>query len=335
MNEDRQQGTQAGATTGRRGLLAAVALAPVLAGAGAGATAARAEPSGGVRAGGRGVTDPVPTTIEDWKGVAEALGRRGDMRRGVIYHTAFPRGDLHVVCHGITITPALALSSHVAFVRYTDGSTLLMGDLVVAEDELQQVSSALHAHGIAQTAIHKHLLAQEPDVWWTHIHAHGHDPVALARGLRAALGRTGTPPAEPPTSPPPVDLDTAGIDAALGVKGFEEDGIYKCLFIRRETIIDDHRALPPGMGSTSGFIFRPLGGGRAAVHGDFAMVAGEVQAVLTTLRRGGISLATLHSHHLMEEPRLFFVHVWAVDDAVSIARALRPAVTATNVTPSG
>jgi hypothetical protein len=301
--------------------------------AGAGPTAAHALPTGTVRAPSRSLAKPVPTKESDWEGVANALGRKGNMMRKTVYHTGFTRWDLEVVSQGIAISPALALGTHVAFVRYADGNTLVMGDVAVTEDELQQVSDTMQAHGIAQTAIHKHLLAQSPDIWWTHVHGHGRDAVALARGLRAAFDRTGTPPAARPAAAQPVDLDTAGIDAALGVKGYVDDGIYKSIFVRRETITDGDLVLPPGTGSTSAFNFQPLGGGRAALSGDFVMIAKEVQKVLVALRRGGIELVELHNHGLTDEPRLFFTHFWAVGDAVKLARALRPAVDATNIAP--
>ncbi|MEU3217202.1 DUF1259 domain-containing protein [Streptomyces sp. NPDC006971] len=333
---DRQHDTNARAFTSRRRVLAAAALAPVLTAAGAStATAAatgnklteRTNPHGGR-------VSPAPTALEDWAGVARALGRAGNMLRGTIYHTGFPRRDLHVISEGVNVTPGLALGTHVAFVRYADGSTMLMGDVAVTEDELQRVTDAWLAHGIGQTALHKHLLAQTPDIWWTHVHAHGHDPVAMARGLRAGLDRTGTPPARPPRPSAPVDLDTAGMEAVLGTEGTVEDGLYKILFVRRETIADGHLILPPGLGSTSAFNFQPLGGGRAALSGDCAMLADETPAVLKALRRGGIKLVELHNHHLAEDPRLFFTHFWAVDDGVALARAIRPALDATNVVPA-
>ncbi|MFF3733208.1 DUF1259 domain-containing protein [Streptomyces sp. NPDC002476] len=333
---DRQHDTNAQAFTSRRRVLAAAALAPALTAAGASTGAAtgtsnkltgRTNPRGGR-------VSPVPTALEDWAGVARALGRAGNMLRGTIYHTGFPRRDLHVVSEGVNVTPGLALGTHVAFVRYADGSTMLMGDVAVTEDELQRVTDAWLAHGIGQTALHKHLLAQTPDIWWTHVHAHGHDPVAMARGLRAGLDRTGTPPARPPRPSAPVDLDTAGMEAVLGTKGTIEDGLYKILFIRRETIADGHLILPPGLGSTSAFNFQPLGGGRAALSGDCAMLADETPAVLKALRRGGIKLVELHNHHLAEDPRLFFTHFWAVDDGVALARAIRPALEAANVVPA-
>ncbi|TVZ95219.1 DUF1259 domain-containing protein [Streptomyces sp. BK340] len=326
MTDERQQDTRSRLSASRRRLLAAAALAPIGAGVPARADALSAGPAG------RTPVQPVMTKLTDWADVGKSLGRPGDMRR-FMYHTPLPRKDLKVYSRGIRIDPALALGTHVSFVRYADRSTLLMGDAVVTERELQHFCDVLQDHGIMQTAIHKHLLAHEPDVWWVHLHAHGHDPVAVARGLRAAFDCTGTPPATPATSSPRIDLDTAAIDAAMGVRGSADGVIWKSTYVRRETVTDGHVALPPGLGSTTSVNFQPLGGGRAALSGDLVMIAAEVQPALTALRRGGIELVEVHHHNLTDEPRLFFVHYWAVGDAVGLARAVRRAVDVTNVVP--
>ncbi|MEU2841667.1 DUF1259 domain-containing protein [Streptomyces sp. NPDC007076] len=339
VTENGQQGTTARAIPSRRRVLTAAALAPVLTSAGPAAAQPqprpRPRPTGMAGAAHGRRVEPVPTTPADWAEVTKVLGRRGNMLRDTTYHTGFPRRDLHVVSDGVAVSAGLALGTHVAFVRYADGSTMIMGDVVVTEHELQHVIDAWQAHGIEQTALHKHLLAQTPDLWWTHVHGHGHDAVALARGLMAGFDRTGTPPAVPPQRSDPVDLDVAGMAAALGTEGTTEDGLYKVVFVRRETITDGHLILPPGLGATSAFNFQPLGGGRAAVSGDCVMRADEVPHVLSALRRGGIKLVELHNHHLAEDPRLFFTHFWAVGDGVRLARALRPAVDATDVVPNG
>ncbi|MGW6241046.1 DUF1259 domain-containing protein [Streptomyces sp. NPDC055094] len=336
-DRDRDRDTDHRSGTPRRLLLTttAAALAPLL--AGVGATAARAQaqdPAPATMEGGghaQAPVQPVTTTPADWEQVARALGRRGFMAGDMAYNTHFPRRDLHVVSYGVPVSPELSLGSHVAFVRYADGNVLAMGDLTVTEGELQEVTDVLQAHGIEQTALHKHLLAHSPDVWWTHVHAHGRDPVAIARGLRAALDRTAAPPDEPPRPPGPIDLDTDAIDAALGMKGWQEGRVYKTTFARREVVVDRGMALPRGLGTISAFIFQPLGDGRAALNGDVVMVAEEVQDVIKILRQGGIGLVELHNHGLREEPRLFFIHLWAVGDAVGLARTLRKAVDATNV----
>ncbi|MFI5689634.1 DUF1259 domain-containing protein [Streptomyces sp. NPDC051636] len=324
MTDDRQQHSRPPLIPSRRRMLATAALTPVLTGVVPGTT----------HAAGRTLAKPVMTKPADWSDVGKALGAPGDMKR-YMYHTGLPRRDLKVRSHGIRIDAALALGTHVSFVRYDDGSTLLMGDAVVTEQELQPFSDALQQHGIWQTAIHKHLLAQKPDIWWVHVHAHGHDPVAVAHGLRAAFDRTATPRPETatPASLPPLDLDTAAIDAAIGVPGSRDGNVYKSTFVRKETITDGHLILPPGLGSTTSVNYQPLGRGRAAINGDFVMVADEVQAVLAAVRRAGVDLVELHHHNLTDNPRLFFVHYWAVGDAVRLAKGLRPAVDATNVVP--
>ncbi|MBT2383060.1 DUF1259 domain-containing protein [Streptomyces sp. ISL-11] len=326
MRKDRQRVHAARAFMSRRRLLAVGAALTW-----SGTAAARAE---AIPGGGRTAVDAVPTKRADWRRVATVLGREGNVARGMIYHTDFPRRDLHVVSYGVTVSSGLALGSHVAFVRYADGTTMMMGDLVVTEDELQVVTGTLQRHGIEQSALHKHLLSHSPDVWWTHVHAHGRDAVSMADGVREALDRTGTPPARP-RDPTKVDLDTEGIDAAMGTKGSHYDGVYKCTFARRETIVDGGYVLPPGLGSTSAFSFQALGSGRAAVNGDFVVVGQEVQKVLKALRRGGIKIVELHNHGLREEPRLFFIHFWGVDDAVRLAKVLRSALDVTNVTSYG
>ncbi len=332
MAGDRQGDTPARAATPRRRVLAAAALAPIL--AGAGASAAQTPPGMMLRGRKGRLRRPMRTNAADWVHVADELGRPGGMTQPTVYHTAFPRRDLDVRSYGIGVTPALALGTHVAFVRYHDGGVLLMGEVVVTERELQRVSDTLHRHGIGQTAIHKHLLAHTPQIWWTHVHAHGHDSMALARGLRAALDHTGTPDPGPSDTPDSSELDTARIDAALGVKGSMDGDLHKCVFVRRETITDGDLVLPRGLGSTTSFNFQPLGDGRAALSGDLALVASEVHRALGALRRAGVNLVELHNHGLMDEPRLFFVHFWAVGDAVELARALRPAVEATGVVPA-
>jgi hypothetical protein len=279
-----------------------------------------------------GHQQPIPTTQADWKGVTDTLGRTGTFdKNNTVYRIALPRTDLHVVTGGVAIKPGLSLGGYAAFAKYHDG-VMVMGDLVVTEAELQKVTDALQAHGIPQTALHKHLLEQSPPVWWTHIDAMG-DPVKLAQGLKAALDATAIPAPTPPGPQPPVDLNTAGIDKAMGRKGTADGGVYKFTIARKETIEENGHVLPPAFGVTTGINFQPVGGGKAAINGDFVMTAPEVQKVIRALRKGGISLVELHNHSFTEEPRLFYAHFWAVDDGVTLATALRAAVNATNVQP--
>ncbi|MGI5138240.1 MULTISPECIES: DUF1259 domain-containing protein [unclassified Streptomyces] len=274
---------------------------------------------------------PLPTTESDWKPVADTLGRTGSVMGGTVYHVALHRKDLKVTSKGVAIKPGFALGGYVNFAKYHD-DTLVMGDLVVTEDESPKVIDALQTAGIEQTGIHKHLPQQSPAVWWIHIHGTG-DPITLARGVKQALAATSIPAASPskPTQPP-IDLDTTAIDKALGRKGTADGGIYKFSIARRNTVTEGRHILPPALGITTAVNFQPLGGGKAAINGDFVMTADEVNKVIRALRRGGINIVEVHNHMLDEQPRLFFLHFWATGDGARLAQAIRPALDVTNLT---
>jgi Domain of Unknown Function (DUF1259) len=273
------------------------------------------------------------TSEADWKPVADALGRTGKLGdNNTAYRVNLVRNDLQVTTEGVAIKPGLSLGGYAAFVRYDNNETLLMGDLVVTEAELPKVTDALQSHGIAQTALHKHLLEQSPPVWWTHVHGMG-DATQLAQGLKAALDATSIgPAAPPPAQQPPVDIDTAGVEHALGRKGTPDSGLFKYSIVRKDTIVEDGHVLPAAsLNLTTVINFQPVGGGRAAINGDFILTDTEVQKVIQALRAGDIRIVELHNHGLTEQPRLFYMHYWVVDDAVTLAKALRPALDATNL----
>lgn len=279
---------------------------------------------------------PLTTTEADWKPVADVLGRTGKLGdNNTAYRVALPRNDLQVTTDSVAVKPGLSLGGYAGFARYDNNETLLMGDLVITETELPKVTDALQAHGIAQTALHKHLLQQSPPVWWTHIHGMG-DPVQLAQGLKAALDATSIgPPAPPPAQQPPVDIDVTGVQQALGRNGTTDGGLLKYSITRKDTIVEDGHVLPAVSFNLATVVnFQPVGGGRAAINGDFIMTDPEVQKVIQALRAGNIQIVELHNHGLTEQPRLFYLHFWSVDDAVTLAKALRPALDATNLQPA-
>lgn len=251
------------------------------------------------------------TSDADWKPVADILGRTGKLNDGSVYKIGFARSDLSVQTKGVTVAPALSLGSWVAFARTPDGQTMLMGDLVVTEDELASVTDAVQAGGLQQTALHKHLLEQSPPIWWTHIAGHG-DAADLARAVRSALDATDTPPPASATSgQTSLDLDTAAIDEALGRSGTIAGGVYKFFIARRDPVTMSGMLIPPSMGLATALNFQPTGNGRAAINGDFVMTAAEVQDVVQALRGGGIDIVAIHNHGFDEQPRLFYMHFWA------------------------
>jgi biotin operon repressor len=270
----------------------------------------------------------------NWQNVDEAFGRKAAAVAGDVHRYGFPRTDLKVTLDGVTIKPALALGSWVAF-KPMRGEVMVMGDLVLLETEINPVMTKLMENGVQITAVHNHLLRANPATFYMHVGGHG-DPVKTATAIRAALAESRTPLAAPATaSPPPaINLDTAQLDQIIGTKGQANGGVYQFGVPRRDPVMMDGTALAPvgPLGVATGIGFQPTANGRAAITGDFVMVASEVNPVIKALRAGGIEVTALHSHMLDEEPRLFFMHFWANDDAIKLAKTLRTALDAmTNV----
>ena len=262
----------------------------------------------------------------DWSAVDQALGRKGAPQPGNVMRYSFPRSDLQVTANGVQLKPAFALGSWIAFEKSRGGNAVAMGDLVLTEQEIAPVMQALQAGGVEQTALHNHVLMESPRVMYMHVMAHG-DAAKIAATIRNALGQTATP-LEPPaaSSATEIELDTAGVARALGVSGKVNGGVYQVSVPRRQRVTDHGIEVPPSMGVATAINFQPTGGGKAAITGDFVMVASEVNPVIRALREHGIEVTALHSHMLTESPRLLFMHFWANDDAVTLARGLRAAL---------
>jgi biotin operon repressor len=263
----------------------------------------------------------------DWEKVDAALGRKG-APSGDVRRYGFPRSDLTVKLDGVTIKPALALGGWVAF-KPMHGEVMVMGDLVLLETEVNPVMAKLIENGIEITAVHNHLLRANPAPFYLHVGGHG-DAVKMAAAVRTALAESKTPLEAPPAAAaaPAVDLDVKQLDEIVGAKGRQNGGVYQFSVPRREAISEDGMAVaPPGpMGVATGINFQPTGGGKAAITGDFVLAGNEVNPVIKTLRENGIQVTALHSHMLTEEPRLLFMHFWANDDAVKLARGLHAAL---------
>jgi hypothetical protein len=263
----------------------------------------------------------------DWKDVEQAIGRAGYVLPGDVYKVSFPRSDLTVTADGVTIKPALALGSWAAFMEIGGGHVMTMGDLVLLESEVNVVIDALQKGSIEQTAVHNHLLGESPHVMYVHFTGHG-DASKLARTLREALLLTKTPMEPPATSastPPAIDLPTADLDRIIGHAGKFAGGTHQFALARAEKIVEHGVEIPPSMMNIP-LNFQPTGNGRAAITGDFVLIASEVNPVIRILRGGGITVTALHSHMLEETPRLFFMHFWANDDAKKLATTLRSAL---------
>jgi hypothetical protein len=262
----------------------------------------------------------------DWAKVDGIFGRAGAVG-GAVHRYGFPRTDLQVTLDGVTIRPTLALGGWVAF-QPMGNTAMAMGDLVLLQSEVNPVMAKLLEGGVEVTAIHNHLLRAEPLTFYMHVGGHG-DPVKMAEVIRDALAVSKTPltPSAPPAQPPAIDLDTAKIDQIIGARGANNGGVYAVNVPRRDPIIEQGMSVgAPIMGGATAINFQPTGSGKAAITGDFVLVGSEVGDVTRVLRANGIEVTAIHNHMLTEEPRIFFMHFWANDDAVKLATALRAAL---------
>jgi len=262
----------------------------------------------------------------DWKKIDDTLGRSAAVT-GDVHRYGFPRTDLNVTLDGVAIKPALALGGWTAF-KPVHGSAMMMGDLVLLESEITPVMTAAIENGLEITAIHNHVLRANPATFYMHVSGHG-DPVKLANALRTALTASKTPlTSAPAAAAADVALDTAELDRIVGVKGKSVGGVYQFGIPRRDSINENGMSLEPAapLGLATGINFQPTSDGKAAITGDFVLAPTEVNPVIHALRANGIEVTALHSHMLNEQPRLFFMHFWANDDALKLARGVRAAL---------
>jgi hypothetical protein len=263
----------------------------------------------------------------NWSKVDEAMGRSAAVTQDV-HRYGFPRTDLNVSLDGVTIKPSLALGGWVAF-KPMGSEAMVMGDLVLLETEIEPVMAKLIEGGLDITAIHNHLLRASPATFYMHVGGQG-DPAKMATVIHDALAVSKTPMTAPaaPATPPTVDLNSAQIEQIIGAKGQANGGVLQFNVPRRDAVtMDGMKMAPVGpLGVAEAINFQPTGNGKAAITGDFVLTDTEVNPVLKTLRANGIDVTALHSHMLMENPRLFFMHFWANDDAIKLAKGLRAAL---------
>jgi hypothetical protein len=263
----------------------------------------------------------------DWQKVDATLGRKPAVS-GDVHRYGFPRTDLSVTLDGVAIKPVLALGGWIAFKPAHDGA-MIMGDLVLLESEINPAMTKLIEGGLEITAVHNHLLRANPATFYMHVGGHG-DPAKMAGVIHEALAASKTPLSTPAAAgpAPAVDLDTAKLDQIIGVKGQSNGSVYQFGVPRRDPIIENEMPIAPvgPMGLATGINFQPTGDGKAAITGDFVLTGNEVNPVIRALRSNGIEVTAVHSHMLEEQPRLFFLHFWANDNAEKLARGLRAAI---------
>jgi hypothetical protein len=276
----------------------------------------------------------VVPAADDWKAVEDAFGIKGAAQPEGVFRLSFPRRDLSVTVANVPIRATFALGSYAVFKRLGDGTeALMMGDLVLRDEEVPMVMSRLLERGLGVTAVHNHLNAMSPHVMYMHYHGHG-EPGAIARALREAIAPVWLTGPTGGGTPALGSLPTRQIEAALGRSGsLNADGVFQISVPRAERISDGGVELAPAMGVATAINFQPTADGKAAITGDFVLIGSEVNRVAAALRKHGIDVTALHNHGLADEPRLFYMHFWANDDAVTLARGLRAALEQTNSAP--
>lgn len=257
--------------------------------------------------------------------IDQAFGRSGQ-KTGDVYRLSFPRTDLHVSVNGLAIKPGLALGSWAAFLG-TDDNAMVMGDLVLLEEELNPVMAKLRTSGFEINAVHNHLMEETPKVLYMHYMGHG--PAAqLATSLRAALSASKTPldkpaaAAEEPASPAWVKA----VEDAVSRKGTFKGGVLSFGVPRSEAITMMGTTIAPAAGVGEAINFQAATSGDVATTGDFVLTAEEVNPVISELQAHHILVTALHSHMLTEQPRLFFMHFWCVGNPETVGAGIKAAL---------
>ncbi len=278
---------------------------------------------------------PQPKPAAEWNAVEAVFGFPGDALPADVIRFSMPRQDLHVTVGGVEVKPGLVLGAWAAFHMVGKDDAMVMGDLVLTEGEVAPVMRVLQDGGVEVTAVHNHLIGESPRILYIHMGGHG-DPVKMARAIKQAVALTKTPlpPATGAKESEDLGFDVAAVTQILGHPGTVSGGVLHVNVPRAETITEEGMETPPSMGAGTSINFQPTGTGKAAIAGDFAMTWTEVGPVMQILQENGIQPVALHSHALNDVPRLFYMHFWANDDAVTLAKALRTALDHMNV-PKG
>lgn len=264
----------------------------------------------------------------DQNGIARAIGKNGTAS-GDTYKVSFPRSDLQVKVGNVIIKPEFAMTSWAAF-KKTGVSALAYGDLVLLESELNPVISKLEEKGIMVSAIHNHLIHETPRAIYLHFVGYGNE-VVLAEELKAALTLTSTPLKSEATGAEMKSEMARRIEKVLGYDGGISRGVLHVNIPRNDLHVKmKGTEIPGNMGMNISLNFQ-MDGQKAAINGDFLLLADEVNPVIKALRDNGIDIASLHNHLLDEEPRVFFMHFWAYGDAVTLAKGLKAALDQTGI----
>lgn len=271
--------------------------------------------------------EEIALTPLDVAAIEKALGMKGTENNGE-YKVSIPQNDLDIQVDGFKIIPPMGLGSWAAFAP-AKGGAMLMGDIVVTEDDLGPVQQEVIRQGLTITAIHNHFVRNRPNVMYMHIGGHG-SGAELAAKVKAVLNKVsqvrGGNPAGATAEQVNNTLDTALLDSILGQRGSMNSGVYKYTIGRPDVKLTEHGApVSTFMGFNTWAAWQGTPE-RAAVAGDFTMLANEVAPVIKALIENGIEVVAVHNHMVHEQPRIFFLHYWGTGPAESLAQGLKAAL---------
>ena len=273
------------------------------------------------------VTANTELTPLDIPAIENALGMKGSENNGE-FKITIPQNDLNITVDGFQIIPPMGLGSWAAFSPSKKGA-MVMGDVVVTEQDLKPVQQEVIKQGLTITAIHNHFVRNEPDVMYMHIGGMGNEE-ELAKKVKAVFNKVeeirGGNPSASPAGQVENTLDTKTIDSILGYNGSMNNGVYKITIGRPDVALKDHGAPVStfmGFNTWASWQGTPE---KAAVAGDFTMLEDEVAPVIKALIENDIEVVALHNHMVKEEPRIFFLHYWGVGPAEKLAKGLKAAL---------
>ncbi len=271
----------------------------------------------------RALAQDIPS---DYQEVLKSLDRKGDFKAGVL-KVNIPRNDLKMTIQGVSTPTPFGFGGWVALTKATDGSDVMMGDLVLLQEEVNPVMSALLDNGIDVTALHNHFFWDDPHVFYMHVHGMG-KAADLARRVKPGLDLIGhvTPAASAPASSGGTPLDTAKIAKIVGHEGEQSGAVYKITVGRDDLGMKEHGATinaRMGLNTWAAFVGMQED---AVVAGDVAMLESEVTPVLKALRKNGVEVVAIHHHMTADRPVVIFLHYWGRGSAEKLATAFKSAL---------
>jgi len=274
----------------------------------------------------------------EYQQVLTALGKQGDYKANVL-KVNIPRNDVSVTVANVKTPTPFGFGGWIAMTKGTGGMDVMMGDLVLTQDEVNPVMSALLDNGLDVTALHNHFFFDEPRMLYMHVHGHG-KPADLARKVKPALDLIGKGTSRPATTPaapaaPTPQIDTAKLAQIVGTQGEQTGAVYKITIGRDDLkLIEMGAAINARMGLNTWAAFVGTND-NAAIAGDVAMLANEVTPVLNALRKNGLDVVAIHHHMTDTRPTIYFLHYWGTGPADKLATGFRAAVSELGKTKTG